>query len=283
MHKCIFFLVCSCLAQTAQPERVVFEAASVKRSPRHGGIQGGIRGGPGTETPGYIYATNFSLSTLIQRAYELKPYQYVYPSWMDEERYDIVAKIPQGTSRHQSNLMMQALLLERFELKAHPEKRDLPVYLLTLAKGGPKIIPVTEGADDAFPSLPNASGRSTTKKEGDDGFPDPDPEMLRGGIVRMFLGNKAKIIVNKQPLDRFAEVLSRTLQRAVVDRTGLQGLYSFVLRWTLDQGPSQSLDAVPGAPIFTAIQQDLGLKLQSSKSKLEVFIVDSANKTPAEN
>ena len=255
----------------------------MKHSQARDGGQSGIRGGPGIDAPGYIYATKFSLSILIQRAFELKPYQYFYPSWMDEERYDIVAKIPEGTSKHQSNVMMQALLFERFELKTHHERRDLPVYILTSVKGGPRISPVTEGSDDAPQAQPSASARSGTRKTGGDGFPDPDPEVLRSGIVRMFLGTSAKIIVHKQPLERFTEVLSTTLQRPVIDRTGLAGLYSFDLRWSPDHAGSGDADKPAGMTIFEAIQRELGLKLQASKANLDVFIVDSANKTPAED
>src|ERR1700694_932519 len=147
MKEGIFLLACcACLAQTADP-LPKFEVASVKAAPQRDRRESKIRGGPGTETPGYLYATSFSLSTFIQGAYELKRYQFSYPFWMDEARYDITAKVPEGTSKHQSNLMMQQLLLERFQLKAHRENRELAIYELRAAKGGLKIKSVSEDAD----------------------------------------------------------------------------------------------------------------------------------------
>jgi uncharacterized protein (TIGR03435 family) len=233
-----------------------------------------IRGGPGTETPGYIYATSASLSTLIQRAYELKPYQLSCPRWLDDARYDLTARIPEGTSKNEANLMMRSLLLDRFRLKARVENRELAVFLLRATSGEPKLTPSLPGG--AEPTETRATARSQ-RKEYPDGFPEIAPEMLRGGVVRMFLRDKAKIIIDKQPLERLADVLSVTLERPVLDRTNLQGLYTFTLRWS---APSQG-DF--GTSVFTAVQQQLGLKLEHSRAKLPVLIVESVNRVPVEN
>jgi len=113
------------LAQTTDSSTLPeFEVASVKPHPPQDRLSAKMRGGPGTDNPNHLYAPNTALILLIISAYELKPallpYQCVYPQWMDDARYDVMAKIPDGTSPHEANLMLQRLLMERFQLKATP-------------------------------------------------------------------------------------------------------------------------------------------------------------------
>jgi uncharacterized protein (TIGR03435 family) len=100
-----------------------------------------MSGGPGTKDPGRITYNGVTLKMLLKRAYDISPDQISGPDWLDSERYDIVAKVPPGTTPEQFRLMLQNLLAERFELRQHRETKTLPVYLLTVANNGPKLEP----------------------------------------------------------------------------------------------------------------------------------------------
>src|SRR5262245_6496527 len=128
------------LAQTkgASPS---FEVASVKpAAPQQAGMfRIGMRGGPGTPDPGQLTYNNVALRNVIMNAYDVRTYQINGPKWIDSERFDIVAKIPPGTSKEDFRLMLQNLLAERFGLKLHKETKDLPSYALVVGKNGPKL------------------------------------------------------------------------------------------------------------------------------------------------
>ena len=151
VRVCSGVLACGvlALAQTAE-----FEVASVKPAPPDAR---GIRctGGPGTSDPGSLTCENYSLSFLVMMAYNLRSFQLTAPAWMDTARYNVVAKIPPGTDTRQFGLMQQRLLVERFGLQVHFEKKDMTVYELTVAKGGSKL---TE-SQDAAAEKPEAAWR----------------------------------------------------------------------------------------------------------------------------
>jgi len=183
-------------------------------------------------------------------------------------------KVPEGASKHDCNLMMRRLLLERFQLKAHVENREVAVYELRVGKGGPKIAPVSP---DSKAILTEAN----LHQEHPD-MPIPSPDLLQGGVLRTFERGHAWIVISKQPLQRFTDSLYSTVERPVFDRTGLPGIYSFVLSWTPGR-PSADLGAEIGPSVFTAIQQQLGLKLESAKANIDILVVESALKVPTEN
>src|SRR5262249_3697028 len=137
-------LACStalCFAQTGnlQPS---FEVASIKPaappSDPHR-IMVGMRGGPGTPDPGQISYFNVTLRNVLMTAYDVKDYQISGPGWLGSERYDIIAKVPPGTTKEQLRLMLQNLLAERFQVSLHHESKELPMFALVVAKGGPKM------------------------------------------------------------------------------------------------------------------------------------------------
>lgn len=284
MHKSIVFLACSCMAQTAGLP--TFEVASVKVAPPRDRGASKIRGGPGTENPGHLYATSSSLSGLIMRAYGLKRYQFSCPTWMDAALYDLAATLPGGATKHEANLMLQQLLLERFQLRARRETRELRVYELRVGTGGLKISPVSEDS-------PSLAMPEIKKKEWGDDFPEIPSEVLRAGVIRLFSGDRARLFVRKQSMQQFADLLftgngaAGTLDRPVLDRTGAAGIYSFNLSWTIPARPSPAAnpDSDPdlGVPLITAIRQQLGLKLESGKAMIDIFVVDGARKVPIEN
>ncbi len=171
---------------------------------------------------------------------------------MNSERYDISAKSAPGSSPNgvsETRLKVQTLLAQRFQLEVHRETRDLPIYALVVGKNGSKLI------------------------EGQASVPDGAPTGIRAGCGQI-TGTMASI-------GNLAVYLERQLRRPVVDRTGLSGKYNFQLDWTPDSGPcSASVDsALSDAPsIFTAIEEKLGLKLESTKAPVEVIVVERAEK-----
>jgi uncharacterized protein (TIGR03435 family) len=131
----------------------------------------GCRGGPGTTDPGTLTCNNTPLKSLLVRTYDLKNYQVEGPAWLDTDGFDIVAKVPAGTTKEQFNLMLQSLLAERFKVTVHRETKTLPVYALTVAKGGPKLKEV----DAATLEASKAAAAALAPGRGGPTFPPPPP------------------------------------------------------------------------------------------------------------
>lgn len=277
MRKFVLLLTCACLAQNSPPR---FEVASVKPA-APGGHWSRFRGGPGSDDPGAIYATSCPLSALMMRAYGVKRFQLVFPPWMDAALFDLAAKLPENTTKEQVSLMLQDLLLQRFDLRVHHEIRPISVYELKVAKGGLKINSVTESS----PSLTSEE----VQKHWFPGASSIPADVLRNGVIRSFSNDDARLFVRRRSMAQIAELLyidipgaSGSLDRPVVDKTALPGLYSFDLSWTL-QSRSSAPENDLGVPMIIAIQQQLGLKLQPRKVDMDVLVVDSALRQPAEN
>jgi uncharacterized protein (TIGR03435 family) len=215
---------------------------------------------------GMMNTTSTSLSDLIKFAYDLHPRQITKgPAWLETEKFDITAKpdtpgIPNGT---QLKAMVQKMLAERFELAFHREKKELSVYAITVAKGGPKL-----AKSESPGNLP--------------GFGMPP----------------GRLMVRNATMAQLANVMqANLLEQPVVDQTGLgEARYDFTLQYTPDASQRAQLAALgpgaappppandPDAPpdLFTAFQQQLGLKLESTKAPVDVLVIDKAEK-PGEN
>jgi uncharacterized protein (TIGR03435 family) len=196
--------------------------------------------------PGKLTLKNITLREAVRMAYRLnEPELFGGPKWVDSEHYDIDGRAESRVPRDQIILMLQSLLVERFKLKVHRETRELPVYALTIAKGGPKMPRATEGD-------PKNGGTSV----------GPRNITAKGSVI-----------------GDFARTLADLLMRPVLDRTGLEGLYDIKL---VDFAPlSGTGDDAPEASLFTAIQEQLGLKLESQKGPVQVLVIDSAEKPDA--
>jgi len=228
-----------------------FEAASIKPSQP----ASPDRQITGVQAPGGGRLNTFSTSLrmLILYAYDVKDFQVSGgPGWASSETYDIVAKGDGNATRPQLRLMLQALLKDRFKLALRHETKDAPIYELVVAKGGLKIQEDT------------TSDRS-----------------------RLGLTGPGKFIAQKASLSMFAQVLGTLTGRPVVDKTGLASTYTFRLDWTPEvgegglPGPARP-DAVPpdsnGPSLFTALQEQLGLRLQSAKGAVESLVIEEAEK-----
>ncbi len=227
-----------------------FEVASIRVSPP--GVP--LENSGGSYSPGRFHAKNLSLKELIQVAYQLDGFQLSGgPSWMNTDRYIVEAKAEGNVDRDQINQMLQALLVKRFNLKLHRDFKESSIYELALADGGLRLgEPQQAGIEDRRVSGPMRH----------------HPEFLNVSVPEL------------------ASILGTLLRTSVVDKTGINGRFNFKLSYTPDGKrngePDEDSTSVDGDSLFTAIQNQLGLKLQSVKGKVEVLVVESADK-PTEN
>jgi uncharacterized protein (TIGR03435 family) len=197
---------------------------------------------------GRITIENESLKQLIERAYNVRDFSFSGPAWLDTERFDIAAKPPEGTPPSQILPMLQTLLVERFQLAVHRKQEKKSGYALILAKPDTKLEQAPAGQSSS-----TSSGRGTMKAAA-------------------------------TTMAYFADMLSRELNQPVQDKTGLTGAYNLKLDWSPDPATSDTAKDLPSGPsLFTALQEQLGLKLRPQKVEVEVLVVDSAQKVPAEN
>src|SRR3954467_1177172 len=246
---------CAFIASTVaggqpRPAQQTFDAASVREN-----TTGQSEGSLG-DRPGGYGASNTPLRPVIVEAYRLRAFQVIGgPAWLDSTRFDINARMPASAQGQDVFAMLRSLLADRFALKVHTESRDQPVYALVVAREG---------------RLGPQLRRSTALCVRD----TSDNPCTMGGS---FVGRGGKLKAVGQPLRQLASQLATGVDRMGLDRTGLEGLFDFDLTWTSCGFSTRSLTPGDDGPsIFTAIQEQLGLKLESSRGPVEVLVVDSA-------
>ena len=243
-----------------------FEVATVKPN-ASGDNRVAIMRQPG----GRFVSTGISLKMLMGTAWRVRDFQISGgPNWAGTDRWNIEAKAEAGSIPPLTGppdptvipplmLMLQSLIEDRFQLKMHRETKELPVYEIVVARGGPKIKP---SEDQSPPSLGQPPQR---------GGPMPRGNMRMG---------RGDLEANGVPVSNFILGLSQQLGRTIIDKTGLKGLYDFKLQWTpefaggpvVPGGPEPPPPPADGPSIFTAIQEQLGLRLESTKGPVEVFL-----------
>lgn len=232
-----------------------------------------MSGGPGTKDPGRITYNGVTLKMLLKRAYGIDYEQISGPDLLDSERYDIVATVPPGATPEQFRLMLQNLLAERFELRQHRETKTLPVYLLTIARNGPKLEPT-----ETLPEYKSDEERNAAaKKHLSDAMAEMKAVRERGEPV---FGKSFHL--PSATMSRFIQLLAPNLDRPVKDKTQIEGAHSFSLKWT-PENQMPAGDGPRGPSIYAALEEQLGLKLQPAKEELELLIVDHAAKVPTAN
>jgi uncharacterized protein (TIGR03435 family) len=261
----LFMIFSTVIAQTPQ-----FEVASIKPS-APGATNGMMSGGPGTKDPSLFTCENISLRTLVVTAFNLLTYRFSGPDWMGAARFNVSAKIPEGTTREQFLLMLQSLLVDRFQMAIHWEKKEIQTYDLAVAKSGHKM---KESIPDGGTPAPQPA---SPPKADTEGFPLLPPG--RQSILAQ-IGNHVAMRRSEETMDRLAVYLSAQLHTPVSNATGLTGKYDFTLHWVSDGTPSTD-DTGPN--LFRAVQEQLGLRLESKKGTVDILMVDHAEKTPTEN
>jgi uncharacterized protein (TIGR03435 family) len=244
----VFGIVTSPQGRAQQPadSSLAFEVASIKPTEETGRSMN-LNRAPG----GRFTTRNTGLKMLMTFAYDVRPHQISGgASWIDSEGFDIVAKADAADPTiEQFRGMMQKLLADRFQLTFHRETKEMPVYALVLAKNGPKLR-----------------------------VSDKDETTIQGG--------RGLVTYQKCSMAFFAQNLSPRLGRTVLDRTGLKGEFDFTLEATIEDeirkrveaGEASSSSEPVGPTIFTALQEQLGLKLESTKGPVEILVIDRAQK-----
>jgi uncharacterized protein (TIGR03435 family) len=255
-----------------------FDVASIKPA-APGGRGMFIRPMPG----GRVNVTNMTVKQLIMIAYRMQPFQVSGgPAWIDSLHYDIEAKPDTPVKQSDWPVMLQALLADRFQVTLHRETKELPIYALVLArkdgKLGPGMVESKEGGCTPFdPSKPPAPS-------------EPGKSQTFCGTMQM---SPRRLNAINVPVENIIPMLSRILGRSVIDKTGLTGNFDITMDFTPDENQLAML-APPGVPppplpsdssgpsLFTAVQEQLGLKLESQKGPVEILVIDRVEK-PSEN
>jgi uncharacterized protein (TIGR03435 family) len=246
MHRAavsVFFLPLLILAQSP---KAVFEAASIKPS------DPSAPGYSWNTYPGRLTVQNMSLKNLIMLAWDVKSYQIAGgPKWLDGDRFDVVAKMEESEAKPRGKeadarirMALQALLADRFQLRIHADSKPLSAYSLVVSKNGFKLKP-----EEKVHGSSNSWGRG-------------------------------QLTAKESSIAEFASALSSQMDRPVVDRTGIDGVYDFTLKWSPGDDPDAT-DSATGASLFTVIQETLGLKLEGKKIPVPMIAVDSAEKPDA--
>jgi len=220
-----------------------FEVASVRPAAAQARED---RSSAGGDRVSYAHTTMFGL---IANAYQVRGFQIDGPSWIRTERYDVVAKAPDNTPKDQIPLMLQSLLVERFQLKVHRETRELPVYALIFVKESPKLEKVESDA--------------------------------LGGVDLAADGRRRFLRTSMEQLVMYLTAMSG---RPVLDKTNRAGVYDFPLELSMEEvgGINASANSTQRPSIFTSVEE-LGLKLESRKAPFDMIVVDGGTKTPTEN
>lgn len=266
------FALCLLLGARAQAPApapaapTAFDAASIRPSkpPSDGRMMMGLR-----TDPGRLTAQNMPLRQLIVAAYGLKPYQVQGPGWMDDERFDINAETTSPLTRPQMLKLLRPFLVRQFQLASHRITKTMNIYALVVAKGGPKM-------------------KRTAEKS---------------GRFRIALGQRGARLNGAATMSDFVGMLAMQTDRPVVDMTGLEGTYAIQLNF-MPSGGGRMIRVMPGGPppgggppraaaataaagqapsLFTALPEQLGLKLDPRKGPIAILVIDHAAKTPLGN
>ena len=227
-------------AQAPSPDDLRFEVASIRLNTDAVLTKVGIQ-----DTPGLVQIASLQLRSLIRMAYEVR--EVAGPGWLDDVRFDIAAKPPEGYQQRQLPVLMRNLLVDRFKLRAHTESKTVQGFALRAAPGGHR---------------------------------------LRPGSERTFLTARPGLIEGKgRTIAELTRLVSDVVDVPVVDQTGLAGTYDLKLEWTF-QLAAPGAAAPPGQTelsIFTALREQMGLRLESVPVPIEIVVVDSVERMPTAN
>jgi uncharacterized protein (TIGR03435 family) len=257
----------------AQAGRMEFEAATIKVAPLPDTTRGwsvGFSGGPGSRDPPLFTGQNVPLSMMVTEAYDIPFFLLDAAGWASDTRFNLTAKVPPGATRAQLREMLQNLLADRFHLKAHRGPKEMSVFAIVLARGGPKF------KSGGQPVAPTESSGPKPMKYDEQGF----PLLERPGFIGQ--GNKVRMWLASSTLDNLGLQICGELGRPVVNATGLDGEYDLRLYWVQDYNHT-GVDPQLGPSLENALQAQLGLRLEARKRELQVLFLDSADRLPTDN
>jgi uncharacterized protein (TIGR03435 family) len=307
---------------SAHAASMEFEVATVKPTPPPD-MSGGkvmLRFGCSND-PGRVSCSGITIKDMLTRGYSLKPYQITGPGWIESERWDVTAKIPDGAPADKLPEMWQNLLASRFHVSTRRETKDLNIYALIVGKNGPKLTPAEEsdkpmtfdapdGSKVKLPSPPGGGGGIGVREQAVDhaGGPGEKARAAIGGgpagggpkMGMMVMDGMGKMQLKGSTLGGFSDMLTRMMDRPVLDFTNVEGKYDITLEVSMedmvgmkrmaagpgmmmhDRGPDgPAPEGNPRASIFSAVQQ-LGLKLEPRKAPTDFLVVEKVDR-PTEN
>ncbi|MCU1334876.1 MAG: hypothetical protein JWO19_457 [Bryobacterales bacterium] len=317
MRKYLSLSVLAAVASFAQ--QPAFEVASIRSAAQitpeavtSGKLHVGMKIEAGRMDIGFL-----SLRELIRLAYDVKPFQVSGPEWMSAQRFDILAKLPDGATKEQVPVMLRTLLEERFKLVAHRESREQPVYSLEVAKNGPKFkeapAPTAQPApQDKADMVIGAGDQQVRINRISPGQNGAQGMIVSGGEngttkVSVGTGGQMHMEMERVTMANLAQMLTPMLDRPVVDHTGLTGAFQIALDLSMQDmmqaarssgiaagiapgtgagpaglAPGLTASDPSGGSIFMSVQQ-LGLRLEKQKAPIETIVVDSVEKNPTDN
>jgi uncharacterized protein (TIGR03435 family) len=277
--------------QSAPPP--AFEVASVKPAPMKSNLPVPgmylMRGGPGGPDPGQFTCSQAPMSAILWVAFDARNYQISAPAWVENEKYEILAKVPLGFTREEFRLMLQGLLAERFGMQFHRETRQLAGYEMVVAKGGVRMTKVEGELGPDPPQVAGGRGArggrgSLRRIEDKNGLPELPPGQNLRAVFPLPDGRR-RISARMQTIEDIRSMASSQSGRPVLDKTGLMGRYDFNLdiEGRVAELSATTDDAMPAATLFSVMAEQLGLKLEAKKIPSEVVVIDRLEKTPTGN
>jgi uncharacterized protein (TIGR03435 family) len=260
-----------------------FEVASVRRVeiPNGGGVPVfPPTGGIGTSDPTHYVWHGAWLMNFMTQAFGVRADQITGAEYLKvrTERYDIVANIPAGTTKEQFNAMLGNLLRDRFHMSFHMDSKVIPVYALRVGKNGPKFKETARRADEPTAPVRVGGGRDAQ------GFIIVPPE-FKGMLAWPVPGEKFTTAQDVTMEDLARALESPVVGRPIIDETGLAGHYDFKIHFHWRGGPATDtgVESDPAPSVFTAVEDQLGLKLESSTHSFPQLVIDSIDREPTEN
>jgi len=284
--SCLVAVAVSAHAGQSADQEPAFEVASVKANTTN------APGGSFVLPPGRLTATNIPLKVVITNAYQLSFYQVTGgPDWVSTDRFDITAKAPDGAPPEQTRAMVRTLLKDRFKLVVHMETRDTPIYALVKARAddrlGPNLKPSTTDCGPLRAQRAATIAEAARARGGRVAIPPP-PAANEPVVCQMRVSGRGGAMLTYRAgnitMSALANALRPYVGREVVDRTGLAGEFDFDLQFSPPPTTGPIDTGIPVAPlgdaasIFTALQEQLGLKLESTRGPVEVMVIDRAEK-----
>jgi uncharacterized protein (TIGR03435 family) len=301
MNRLVASLVIAAAVRAGQaPATQAFEVAAVRPSAADS------RGGGVTVTDARVDIRNATLFRVLLEAYQVDDHRLAAPDWLREQRFDIQATIPAGATRAHVPLMLQRLLTERFGLTMHIEKRPVPVYELEIASGGIKMreVEAVNELTKTFPAIAGSTSADTVEGEGDR---RTRTIVTAGGLTvvttralwyqRMTDRRTWLLEATRMSMTDLVMLLSGMVDRPVVDKTALPGVYQFTTELpgllatsglARPAAVTAARDSTPaaaepsGVSVFRAVET-LGLRLESRRSPLDVVVVDTIARNPTAN